>query len=371
MAHNFNTIEGTEVFNVNDPVQGSHAITLEDVKDYVINPLDVYGDALISGLTIGVGSDDSNTIVGFQALVYNSTGYDNVAIGRQALFSNTTGNNNTASGYQALYSNTTGNYNTASGRQALFSNTTGNSNTASGRQALYFNTTGNYNTASGRQALFSNTTGNSNTASGYQALFSNTTGNSNTASGFQALFSNTTGNSNTASGFQALFSNTTGNGNTASGYFALFSNTTGSQNVGSGLNSGRFIADGSTANAITDNSVYIGYDSRALANNQTNQIVIGHTAIGLGSNTAVLGNASIVTTALRGSVGVNTTSPNASAQLQIDSTTKGFLPPRMTAAQATAIASPAEGLLVYVTNTDVTFTAKGWWGYDGTNWIQF
>lgn len=35
MPDNINTIEGTEVFNVNDPVQGSHAITLEDVKNFV------------------------------------------------------------------------------------------------------------------------------------------------------------------------------------------------------------------------------------------------------------------------------------------------------------------------------------------------
>jgi hypothetical protein len=58
----------------------------------------------------------------------------------------------------------------------------------------------------------------------------------------------------------------------------------------------------------------------------------------------------------------------ASAQLEVTSTTKGFLPPRMTAAQASAISSPAEGLLVYVTDTSVTFTAKGWWGWNGAAW---
>lgn len=41
---------------------------------------------------------------------------------------------------------------------------------------------------------------------------------------------------------------------------------------------------------------------------------------------------------------------NASAVLQADSTTKGFLPPRMTEAQRLAIASPAVGLMVYQTN---------------------
>jgi hypothetical protein len=40
----------------------------------------------------------------------------------------------------------------------------------------------------------------------------------------------------------------------------------------------------------------------------------------------------------------------ASAQLQMDSTTRGFLPPRMTNAQRLAIASPAVGLIVYCTD---------------------
>ena len=54
------------------------------------------------------------------------------------------------------------------------------------------------------------------------------------------------------------------------------------------------------------------------------------------------------------SVGIGLTnssnlSVNASARLQIDSTTKGFLPPRMTTTQKNAIASPAAGLVVYDT----------------------
>lgn len=68
-------------------------------------------------------------------------------------------------------------------------------------------------------------------------------------------------------------------------------------------------------------------------------------------------------------VTIGTNSPDNSAILQIDSTTKGFLPPRMTATQAEAIAAPAEGLVIYSTNgTGVTITSKGWWGYDGTTW---
>jgi hypothetical protein len=42
---------------------------------------------------------------------------------------------------------------------------------------------------------------------------------------------------------------------------------------------------------------------------------------------------------------------NASAILQADSTTKGFLPPRMTTTERNAIASPAAGLMIYNTTT--------------------
>jgi hypothetical protein len=48
-------------------------------------------------------------------------------------------------------------------------------------------------------------------------------------------------------------------------------------------------------------------------------------------------------------IGLNGTI-NSSSQLQVDSTTRGFLPPRMTNAQRLAIASPAVGLIVYCTD---------------------
>ena len=49
-----------------------------------------------------------------------------------------------------------------------------------------------------------------------------------------------------------------------------------------------------------------------------------------------------------GRVGVGVgTSPDASAKLDVGSTTSGFLPPRMTTTQKNAISSPAEGLMVY------------------------
>lgn len=49
-------------------------------------------------------------------------------------------------------------------------------------------------------------------------------------------------------------------------------------------------------------------------------------------------------------VGIGTTTPNASAALDVQSTTRGILLPRMTGAQRIAIAAPADGLIVYQTD---------------------
>jgi hypothetical protein len=48
-------------------------------------------------------------------------------------------------------------------------------------------------------------------------------------------------------------------------------------------------------------------------------------------------------------IGIGTTTDVASSILTVESTTKGFLPPRMTTTQKNAIASPAAGLVVYDT----------------------
>jgi hypothetical protein len=63
-------------------------------------------------------------------------------------------------------------------------------------------------------------------------------------------------------------------------------------------------------------------------------------------------------------VGVGTTTPDASAQLDISSSTLGFLPPRMTQDQRLAIVTPAAGLLVYQTDG----TTPGLYIHDGTAW---
>jgi Protein of unknown function (DUF1566) len=66
-------------------------------------------------------------------------------------------------------------------------------------------------------------------------------------------------------------------------------------------------------------------------------------------------------------LGIGTATPAASAQLDLTSTSKGLLIPRMTAAQRTAIAFPAEGLMVYQTDGTVGFyfyKAGIWSGFE-------
>ncbi|WAC00912.1 hypothetical protein N7U66_11795 [Lacinutrix neustonica] len=62
-------------------------------------------------------------------------------------------------------------------------------------------------------------------------------------------------------------------------------------------------------------------------------------------------------------VGINTTTPDASAVLDVSSTTQGMLTPRMTTVQRVAIASPAQGLLVFDTDDTVFYF------YDGATWF--
>lgn len=62
--------------------------------------------------------------------------------------------------------------------------------------------------------------------------------------------------------------------------------------------------------------------------------------------------------------GIGTSTPDASAKLDVFSTTKGFLPPRMTALQRGDIPTPAAGLMVYQTDGTV-----GLYYYTGAAWI--
>jgi hypothetical protein len=83
--------------------------------------------------------------------------------------------------------------------------------------------------------------------------------------------------------------------------------------------------------------------------------------IRLNAGQSYAGGASRMIIKSAGNVGIGTGSPDASALLDLSSTTQGFLAPRMTASQRTSIASPAVGLLMYDTDSSALFIYNGGW----------
>jgi len=125
-----------------------------------------------------------------------------------------------------------------------------------------------------------------------------------------------------------------------------------------------------SAGAITTNGLISGNPQSATAlafGAQGNQIgVIGAIssnlwAVGHSTASSSVQNARVSWNT--SGVGINTSSINASAALDVTSTTLGFLPPRMTEAQRDLIASPATGLIIYNTTTNVlNFYNGSAWG---------
>lgn len=121
------------------------------------------------------------------------------------------------------------------------------------------------------------------------------------------------------------------------------------------------------------NYVSANSTSACLMERNANKIIFSANSGLPGGGTAIYVPNNILTinggaTEATSNVGIGTTSPVASAKLEVSSTTKGFLPPRMTATQASAISTPAQGLLLFVSDTNGTFTSVGWWGYNGSTW---
>jgi hypothetical protein len=206
---------------------------------------------------------NENTVLGEDALLNNSTGFENTAVGFNALLSNTSGLQNTAIGFSALLSNTDGFGNTAIGLNPLHDNTIGDGNTADGANALYHNTSGNNNTAIGFIALLANATGFENTANGASALNMNTTGSDNTANGYNALFLNRTGNDNIALGALAGQNLTTGSHNIYIGSFGGTNDESGKIRIGrAGGHNSTFIAGISGVTVADGVGVIVGTNGK-------------------------------------------------------------------------------------------------------------
>ena len=219
------------------------------------------------------------------------------------------------------------------------------------------------------------------TSFGVGALPTTSTGDGNTAFGWKALNVSTSGGANTALGFWSLRLCTTGFSNNAVGQLSLGSLTTGFNNCAFGEGSGQGITSGTSntfygngsGNAMTTGADNIGIGLNAMSTSTAGgkNLVIsasGATPSTTGSNQLNLGNVlwgvncSGTGTTAAGSLSIGVNAPNASALLDLSSTTKGLLLPRMTTTEINAIASPAAGLTVY--NTTLALICF----YNGTAW---
>jgi hypothetical protein len=238
-------------------------------------------------LTITPTTDFNGTVVlsikTISASAASST-FSNSTLGSNIEFRASNINTNTFIGLQTGRRNTTGGSNTYVGSQTGINNTTGLANTFIGQGAGTNNVIGNFNVFIGSGSGATNILGGDNTFVGTSS------GNLNT------------GSLNTFLGTNTGRDNTTGGNNTFLGRSAGQANTTGGSNVMIGQAAGRFITGGVTANTIVNNSIFIGDSTRAAADNQTNQIVIGQGTTGLGSNTTIIGTTATTITGLYGNI---------------------------------------------------------------------
>jgi hypothetical protein len=194
---------------------------------------------------------------------------------------------NLAIGAGALGSNDSGLYNTAIGAGALSLVFDGSENTAVGTGALEVLVDGSENIAFGRSALGSLVNGIQNTAIGKSAMFDAVDAVGNVAIG-NALMALVSGSWNVAIGDLCLLSGEC-TGNVANGRSALQHITTGDNNVALGYQAGKRRGTGVSTLLSATESIFIGNTARASASAMTREIVIGSNAVGLGSNTTVMG----------------------------------------------------------------------------------
>jgi hypothetical protein len=357
---------------ITDNHQFTGSLRVSGSSHIIIGNSQITGSVIINGSIsqIGVGTNNiiisdaskpnsgaGNTIVGASAANNITTGGDNTFLGYGSGFQNSVGFWNTFVGSVAGGNNVSGSYNTFVGTRAGYNNINAENNTFIGRDAGLANTTGLRNTFIGSQSGLSNQSGNYNTFLGFYSGQGNIAGNYNTCIGdssglaWRSGVKNTllgdnsggginfavgsyntllgaetgyniiSGSENTFVGYQAGLANNNGNANVGVGMRAGYYNATGSSNVFIGHEAGLLVQAG-TNNTNSSASIYIGRDTRSNVANQVNQIVIGHQAIGNGSNTVTIGNSSITDTYLRGNV-VATGSLFVSGTLAMGTADKG------------------------------------------------
>jgi hypothetical protein len=151
----------------------------------------------------------------------------------------------------------------------------------------------------------------------------------------------------------------TSNALLVNGTETITSSTTSSGNYGSNpvIN---FIYTPTTNQTVKLRTTLNSNGTQTIVSGTANITQIGSSAI---VNSWILSGNDVYNTS--GDVGIGTTTPAASALLDLTSTSKGMLIPRMTAAQKTAIASPSTGLLIFQTDAPA-----GFYYYTGSGWLN-
>ena len=212
------------------------------------------------------------------------------------------------------------------------------------------------------------------TATGSYSQFKYTKAAGNTSSGFASQYGGAagpwTGSYNTSDGNQSLNNITTGSYGSAYGDRSQFTLTTGGAGGGENASFGAF-------SAYTTNhsrGVYLGPFSGYFAD-EDDVLYVHNSYSGIadeaeGKAESMLYGKFGINGAnqlrMNGKMGINTM-PDASAALDVTSTTTGLLVPRMTTTQRNAISSPAVGLMIYNT-TDSAFNyyrLSGWTAIGG------
>jgi hypothetical protein len=315
-------------------------------------------DILVNGIKIGkgTGQNDQNTAIGAGALnASNANGTRNTAVGAMALanYTGTSFDNNTGVGYFNMIGLTTGGGNTSVGAETMFNVGAGTNNTGIGNQSL-ISTSGNNNVGVGTRSGDNLTTGSNNTFLGTQARTTSASGtmSNSTAIGYGAVVTT----SNTIQLGDANVSSLKTSGKLTTGSITL-PNTDGASGQvlstnGSGVVSWTTPSTVNTSNLVdlTTNQTVAGNKTLSGITTVSNSTVSTGTlsgalvvagGAGISGNVNVGGNETI-----SGSLGIGTTTTNSSAALEVNSTTKGILFPRVTLAQRDLIASPAKGLVV-------------------------
>jgi hypothetical protein len=318
-----------------------------------------FGSQTGNGATNANNSNFFGNLAGYNASGSSSSNF----FGNQAGYGANNAPSSNFFGYQ-----TGANANNASNSN-FFGSQTGNGATNANNSNFFGNYAGGGSSGANNSNFFGNGAGSTSTSASNSNFFGLNSGSQATNANNSNFFGRQAGLYAANATYSNFFGTNAGLNATGATYSNFFGTNAGLNATGASYSNffGFQTGDSLTFKITGTNNIIIGTNITTPTASSNNTMNLGGILFGTNTYSTITGNPSAIAQTT-GQIGINITTPAASAALDITSTIAGFLPPRMTATQASAITSPAEGLMVYVTNTSATFTAKGWWGYDGAAW---